>query len=56
MLKDTVRIEDLFPTAKELFGCTTRRRTAASWLAWVSAAALAFLLGRKALRWIDRNL
>ena len=57
MLKDPVRIGDLFPTAKILFDRTAKRRpTAALWLAWAAGAALALLLGRKALRWMDRNL
>lgn len=57
MLKDPVRIGDLFPTAKVLFDRTGKRRwTAALWFAWAAAAALALLLGRRALRWMDRNL
>jgi len=57
MLKDPVRIGDLFPTAKVLFDRTaTRRPNAALWLAWAAGVTLALLLGRKALRWMDRNL
>jgi len=57
MLKDPVRIGDLFPTAKVLFDRTVQRRwTAAVWFAWAATAAVALLLGRKALRWMDRNL
>jgi len=57
MLKDPVRIGDLFPTAKVLFDRTVQRRwTAALWFASAAAAVLALLLGRKALRWMDRNL
>ena len=57
MLKDLVRIGDLFPTAKVLFDRTAKRRpTAALWLAWAAGVTLALLLGRKALRWMDRNL
>lgn len=56
MLQDHVRVDDLFPAAKELFDRISGRRKATSWLAWTLVVGLAFILGRKALRWIDRNL
>ena len=56
MLQDPARIDELFPTAKELFDRIAGRRKAASWVAWTVGAVLVFLLSRKTLRWIDRNL
>ena len=56
MLQDPARVDELFPTAKELFDRIAGRRKAASWVAWTLAAVMVFLLSRKTLRWIDRNL
>ena len=56
MLQDPVRVDELFPAAKELFDRISGQRRTASLLAWGLALGLAFVLGRKALRWIDRNL
>jgi len=56
MLQDPARVDELFPTAKELFDRIAGRRKAASWVAWTVGAVLVFLLSRKTLRWIDRNL
>ncbi len=58
MAPDPIRIEDLFPSAVELFrGPTARgRRLRLPLLAWVIAGALAALVGRQLLTWADHNI
>ena len=56
MLQDPARVDELFPTAKELFDRIAARRRTTSWVTWTLGAVLVFVLSRRALRWIDRNL
>src|SRR2546430_14028137 len=55
MLQDPARVDDLFPTAKELFDRIASRRKAASWVAWTVGAGPGFLLSPKALRLVERQ-
>lgn len=53
VVQDPSTIEDLFPSAAALFHGRRRRLPL---FAWVIAAALAVLLGRELLSWVDHNI
>ena len=53
MVQDPVRIEDLFPSATDLF---RRRPRRLRMFAWVVAGALAALLGRHLLNSADHSI
>lgn len=59
MATEKVSVRDLYPSASELFQPARRptppdRRRLA--LAWLLAGALAALVGRRILTWMDRNI
>jgi len=58
VVRDPIKIEDLFPSAVDLFcGQTVRRcRDRLPLLAWVIADALAALVGRHLLSGVDHNV
>jgi hypothetical protein len=53
VVQDPINIEDLFPSAVELFRARKHRLPL---FAWIVAAALAALLGREMLSWVDHNI
>lgn len=58
MLVEQVKIDQLYPTARPLFGPapSKRRRSPVSLFAWLIAGAIAVLTGQRIVYWIDRNL
>lgn len=58
MLAEQLKVEELFPTARELFGVapTQAGRPAVPLFAWLVAGAIAVLAGQRIVYWIDRNL
>jgi hypothetical protein len=58
MLKKQARVEDLFPTARELFATVPGKagRSNLPLFAWLIAGAIAILAGQRIIYWIDRNL
>ena len=55
MVNEPPKLEDLFPTAKDLFPAHGKNN-ALPLVAWTVAGAVALLLGYRLLRWFDRNL
>lgn len=58
MLAEQVKIEELFSTARPLFGHgpSKARRSALLLFVWLVAGAIAVLAGQRIVDWIDRNL
>lgn len=59
MIDAPVKLEELFPAAKELFTAShrpDRLRGRLPLLAWTLAGAVLFLIGYRLVRWADRNL
>jgi hypothetical protein len=57
MATRTASAEELYPSARELFRPEAPRpRPRRPALAWLVAGALAAVLGRRLLHWLDRNL
>lgn len=59
MIDAAVKLEELFPAAKELFTAIQRNgslRRRLPLAAWTLAGAALFLIGYRLVRWADRNL
>lgn len=57
-MQDAVQVEELYPSAIELFHMPAARpaHPVLPLFAWVVAGALAALLGRQVLYWADHNI
>lgn len=58
MVTEKVSVQDLYPSASELFRPAepSHPRSPGLALTWLLAGALAALVGRRILAWIDRNI